>query len=266
MLIEPHVSGWMEMLCARSPAVADDEHLYLLVDGAFIPGIHRHIHPERKAMLFASLPGCSSEALDMSPFLTPWDAQNKNLRRLLERCSGWPMVSVIQTGEPLPKLAARLAAWSVVEADGQRFHLRYADTRRLPAIVEAMSGEQRAQMLGPAVNWAYSGRDGAWHQLRFDGADTDAAAHPSFDERQFGTLVEDSRVDEMLALFAQRDAGPPKPPLQSYQLVSQALAIASGASLPDAELLAWCEFVWHEGVTQPISTLPSRFAHWRTTR
>jgi hypothetical protein len=68
---------------------------------------------------------------------------------LLDKCSGWPMMCAIETPESQAELAARLAAWCVVEVDDQRFNFRFPDTRRLPAIFDALTPTQRAEFAGP---------------------------------------------------------------------------------------------------------------------
>jgi len=217
-------------------------------------------------MLFASLPGCSDEALDLSSFLMPCDPEDRSVQRTLHRCSGWPMVSIIQTHEDVKQLAARMAAWTVIEADGQRFHLRFADTRRIPAIVQVLDPKQRAQLLGPATSWVCIARSGVWQEIRLDGADTDLAESPSLDTRQFGLLVEDSRIDEMLALFMQRHSGPSLPALQGFKAVSLALQVAEKERLTEPAMLDWCEFLWREGQAETPSTSAVKFASWQAAR
>lgn len=266
MLIEPFVAGWVDALRLRAGDLPTGQRLHLLIDGAFIPGLHRGIHPDRKVMLFAALPGCSDEALDLSSFLTPFDPDDPSIQRMLHRCSGWPMVSVIQTHEEMKQLAARMAAWTVIEADGQRFHLRFADTRRIPAIVRVLNPSQRSELLGPAKSWTYITRSGAWQALGLDGVDSNAATNPTLDTRQFGLLVEDSSIDEMLALFTQRHPGPVSPALQSYEALSLALQVAVKEHLLEPDLLGWCEFFWRERQLESMSTAVSKFAEWQAAR
>jgi len=266
MLIEPFVDGWMDALRVRAQELPTGQRLHLLIDGAFVPGLHRGIHSDRKIIFFASLPGCSEESLDLSLFLTPFDPEDPSTRRMLHRCSGWPMVSVIQTHEDMKQLAARMAAWTVIEADGQRFHLRFADTRRIPAIVQALEPGQRTQFLGPATSWACIIRSGVWQEIQLDGADADISAAPSLDARQFSLLVEDSRIDEMLALFMRRHTGPSLPALQGFEVMSLALQVAKKELLTEAATLDWCEFLWREGRAEATATAAARFAIWQATR
>lgn len=85
MLIDRFSHGWLDELHARSVQLAPPARLYALVDGAFVPGLHRKLGNERKAILFASLPGCTEEAVDASPFLTLLDPADRTLTALLRR-------------------------------------------------------------------------------------------------------------------------------------------------------------------------------------
>ena len=70
------------------------------------------------------------------------------------------MVTAVVTSESADQLADRLARWTIVNATGSLFHLRFADTRRLPAIARALQPEQLADFIGPALQWRCVGRDG----------------------------------------------------------------------------------------------------------
>jgi hypothetical protein len=157
------------------------------------------------------------------------------------------MVNVIETPEPWPDLAARLAAWCVIEADGQRFNLRFADTRRLPAVLMTLTALQRRQFAGPAVSWSYIARDGTWRTLALDGSSEDIASDPQLDDVQFGALVEDSRADEILARLSASPGRIPFLPSKAYTLISSALTSASKTGLSDNELVDWCEWLWTRG-------------------
>lgn len=267
MLIDAFADDWWEYLCARVRELDGSEQLHLLIDGAFVPGLHAQVALDRKVLLFESLAACGDATRDASPFVTPFVSNDRAMRALLLRCDGWPMVSVIRTSEDLQSLGARLAAWCVVEADGQRFHLRLADTRRIPAIVHALHPDQRAQLLGPAVSWTYMTRHGQWHALPCDGVAAEPASSPSFDDQQFGMLVEDSRIDEMLALFARHDPHPPRwRSSQQHAAMSLALEAALGAQLSESELLGWCEFVWKEGQIDTSGSVADKFARWQAMR
>lgn len=240
MLIDTFADNWLEHLQA-APSM---HPVYLLIDGVFVPGLHKLLDENAKSLLFESLPGCTGETKDVSPFLTSWNADDKRLRNLLRRCDRWPMVSAIETPESLKELSDRLAAWCVVKADGQRFNLRFPDTRRLPAIFRTLNTEQRAQLAGPAARWSYVSRDGQWCELDVTASTTGIAKEPALDQRQFGSLVDDSRADELIKLLRRRGHVPYRHPARSHALVIAALQAATSAKLDASDTVNWCEWFW----------------------
>jgi len=264
MLTDPYAAEWLDALQQRYRALSPGRQLHLLIDGAFVPGLHRRIEAGRKALLFDGLPGSGPQTLDVSPFVLPFDPADRATRSMLGECRGWPMVNVIETPEPWPELAARLAAWCIVEADGQRFSFRFADTRRLPAVLDTLGRDQRGQFAGPAVSWSYIARDGAWRMRALDGAGKDTAADPQLDDAQFGRLVEDGRIDEILSRFADHPDHVAVQPSQAHALISSALAPAMEAGLGDSELIDWCDWLWtRAGQDAPLDIAPL-FAVWKT--
>lgn len=237
---------------------------YLLIDGAFVPGLHKLLEEDQKAILFALLPACPEQARDMSPFLTPFDPGARAQARLLQRCVCWPMVSLIETRESITALSQRLAAWCVVEADGQNFNFRFADTRRLPAIYENLDILQRAQFAGPAVNWLYCARDGTLRELALGGSDAGVADNPTLDQAQFAALVEDSHADEILALLRNRGHEVYRSPSRSHALVVLALKVATAASIPNDDLIGWCVLFWREDQLSDYATACARLEKWRS--
>ncbi|MGZ8290525.1 MAG: DUF4123 domain-containing protein [Telluria sp.] len=237
---------------------------FLLIDGAFVPGLQKKVESNRKAILFESLPGCSDEARDVSPFLVRFEPGDKAEDSLMRRCDRWPMVSLIETPETLNELSERLAAWCVVDADGQSFNFRFADTRRLPAIYLALHPHQRAQFAGPAVHWSYVARDGHWRELELDSPGAEIAVFPNLDEAQFARLVDDSRGDEMLTLLRGRGYEVYRRPSRSHALLAMALHAATAARLNDDELIGWCAWFWRNDQLGDHSMARSMLDTWRT--
>jgi hypothetical protein len=247
MLIEPFAQGWPQRLASLSAETAPLNHLYMLLDGAFVPGLHRRLPMERKALLFAALPGFTAETEDVSPFLTPFHPTDHVLHGLLMRCDRWPMVSAIATSETIDELADRLSAWCLVEADGQRFNFRFSDTRRLPAIFDILEPLQRTQIAGAATRWSFTGRDGEWRDLSLTQSSGTIAIDPTLDARQFKALVEDGLADELLVLLSDRGHDVRCSPSASHKRISTALRAARRANLPDDDVLEWCEWAWTRG-------------------
>lgn len=245
MLIAPYTDGWLARCdtLAREAAQAN-ARLYLLLDSVFLPGLHRKLAGLSPALLFESLPGCTDATRDVSPLLLAYPGPGMSMAEAswLQRCSGWPMLSAIATRESQAELAARLAAWCIVEADGQRFNFRFPDTRRLPAIHAALTPVQQAQLAGPAVGWSYMARNGNWRQLPLPGLDSALAERPvALSEQQFASLVSDSEADEILAMLHERGHDHSQDRHGAYLLVAQALAAIEGEPLDTYDKADWCE-------------------------
>lgn len=259
MLIDDFSDGWLDELNERARAAPEGHHLYLLIDGAFVPGIHRRIAPDRKAVLFESLPGCSDDARDASPFLTPFIPDDAALVRTLRRCGGWPMLSLLETPEGLRQLSARLAAWCVIEADGQRFNFRFADTRRLPGILDTLDARQRGELVGPAVAWTHIARDGTWREIAIARSNEGIASEPILTDPQFTALVDDSHVDTVLLLLSLRGCVMDELPSRRYLRTAVAISTATAAKLSDDEVLDWCEWQWTHARTLSESNVSALF-------
>lgn len=259
MLIDSFNENFLDELDARAAELAAPNKLYLLIDGAFVPGLHKLLASESKSLLFASLPGCNDETADASPFLTSYVPQDKPMRRLLRRCSGWPMLSLIETHETLAQLSTRLSAWCVVEADGQPFNFRFPDTRRLPAIFQTLDATQRAQFAGPVKCWSYVGRDGAWAELDVIAASAEPTDYPVLNERQVAALVDDSRADELLMMFRNWGNAVDKHPSLSHMRITRALRAGHMSDLADSELAAWCIWFWQH----PDADVIEAFQTWK---
>jgi hypothetical protein len=257
MLIDPYDECWLDRLTDAT---------YLLIDGVFVPGLHRRIQAvmplnDAPMLLFEGLPGCSDSTRDVSPFLVRYQASNSRLRTLLEKCSGWPMICAIETSESQAELTERLAAWCVVEVDDQRFNFRFPDTRRLPAIFGALSDEQRATLAGPATRWSYIARSGKWEELAVTGTPGAIADRPRLDDQQFAKLVNDSEADEVISILAYRGfkAGLHS---QEYATVSLALRVSRTAVVDAVSKVAWCESWLIDGLSRDADHLAARLSAW----
>jgi hypothetical protein len=265
MFIDAFAEDPCEELEAQKATLTPGHRQYLLIDGVFVPGLHRLLRNDAKALLFESLPSCSDQTRDVSPFLTPFETENKALRSLLERCNRWPMVSVIETPETLDQLAKRLAAWCIVEVDKQRFNFRFSDTRRQPAIIGALSKQQRAQFAGPAVRWSYLNRAARWRSIDICPSNAEIAQNPVLDELQFGRLIDDGRPDELLSVLSYRGTDVYRSPSRSYSLITTALDAASRAVLNDGELVEWCESFCKQDRIHSDSEASLAFDAWLNT-
>lgn len=252
MFIDPFHENWFEVLAERVAALPEDVHVYLLLDGAFVPGFYRKrpfadtsagpVH-----LLFGGLPGATDEVKDASPFLTMiahgGEDLPERLKARLAPCEGFPMVSAIATTGTLEELGERLAAWCVVENDGQRFNFRFPDTRRLPGIYATLTPVQQAQMCGPMLFWSYIGRDGAWSDLAVTPQASEVVGEPKLDDVQFGRIVDDCLPDEILFRLAYSGFTTTQRHSVVHATVSNALIVAREAELSETMTESWCEYV-----------------------
>jgi hypothetical protein len=263
MMTDPYNERWLERLNTDGGPCA--ENRYLLVDGVFIPGLHRLFNavlPPRQAptLLFEELPGCTEETRDVSPFLVPCDPSNPHLHRILGKCSGFPMLSVIETTENQADITARLAAWCVVAVDDQRFNFRFPDTRRLPVIFQTLKLAQQVQFAGPASRWSYIDRNGDWGELAVPRTPSPIEGRPELDEQQFARLVSASEVDEAISILAYRATMPPSLNSRLHADLSVALRVAK--DLDWTSKLNWCESFLRDKQSQDESSVISQFARW----
>lgn len=263
MFIDPHQPDTITRLIQRANDLPDGCNLYLLLDGAFVPGLYRSRPFQRSTaghcfLLFETLPGCTDAVRDASPFvMLIKPAGGTLMERLgarLATCSGLPMVSAIATTENLEQLGERLAAWCIIENDGQRFNFRFPDTRRLPGSFAALNSDQRAQLTGGMHFWLYIGRDGSWADLAVVGTDSAVAANVVLDDVQFGEIVDDAAADEVLFRLAYSGFESDLPHSRLHAAVSAALNTAREAGLEEDLREEWCEHVARHGqgeITSP---------------
>ena len=268
MMIDSFNETWLNELEQRLAQMPVETNMFLLIDGVFVPGLFRsrEFHAsqtEAIALLFEALPACNEEARDVSPFLVPVKRLTRSFSLALEKCNGWPMVSVIETTESLADLSCRLAVWCVIEVDEQRFNFRFPDTRRLPAIFDTLTPRQRAELTGPMRRWSYIARDGNWEHLNVDGKESDIASQPVLNDSQFGRLVSDSEPEEVLLQLAYRGFEPTGLASMHHATVCMALRIADQAALAQELRCDWCEFILNHEEALNESAAVASFAAWR---
>lgn len=270
MLVDSFEKDWLERLDSITEENQRFGKTFLLLDGAFIPGIHRRFSlalqaSEKLNFLFEDLPGWREAVRDVSPFVIEYGRANVRLKQALNECSGWPMVSALCTPEPEVSFIQRLARWCVVEAAGQNINLRFPDTRRLPDIYSVLTDEQRADMLGPAGHCSYMGRDGRWLHIALSSQDQESNMQPKLTAAQFEALVACSEGDSVLAQLESRNAHVGERPLSAqYQKVCNAIALAKMRKLERRDMLNWCEFSLEQTVSD--DGLAGLFDAWHSER
>ena len=265
MLINPFQPEWQTDLHRFHATLPQGAGLILLIDSAFMPGISEQLNSERQPiLLFELLPGCSSKGRNVSPCVLEFDPCNKSLVRLLARCSGWPMLSVLATYESVAQLAKRLAACCIIEVDGQNFNFRYPDTRRLPAIFETLTQQQRDELIGNAIGWHYISRDGSWCSLPLkpNSISLSVGNKIALDEHQFAHLLKDSEPDEMWVQLLDQGAQTHLLPSQRHALLSDALYVADKYRLDYMLKVAWCLHCIQRPYQSDTDALRIRLIKW----
>lgn len=250
MLIQRHHALWLDELTQRIAALyaAHEGHtVYALMDGAFNDDCYRLLTRHGAALAWRSLfdlsPEPDKELAAASPTLLALPAHSALAWRAVLACTdGWPMLSLIVTTETLDALARRLSPWSVVNADGQYFVLRYADTRRLPDVVGVLRPAQHAALFGPAAAWMYRDRSAHWQTLALPARSAPPLTDVRLDGAQCAALIGASESDEMLAGLMQNDPAlvASLAPDAAYAAIAQSLAKADQCRITGYDRQSWC--------------------------
>lgn len=136
---------------------------FILIDAAIWrdnPHFDALVRTTNAVSLYADLP--SAEASLFGPWLVAADAFNACLPSEESRELPWRYgVSRLTTEASLASLAVHLESQrSIAMAEGDRYYLRYADTRALDALARVLTLEQTKQLKGPVEQWTYLDRFG----------------------------------------------------------------------------------------------------------
>lgn len=263
MLIDNFDENWLQELDVSYQTRGEENAIHILIDGVFVPSLHKKLPQASIHMLFELLPGFNDETRDVSPFVVEYSPGDKQLRSVLEACNGWPMVSAITSPESPQTLAERLAAWCVVDADGEYLNLRFPDTRRLPDILAVLDVEQRACFTGPAKSWSYIGRTGTWIEAPLTPRHVAPSSQPRLHAEQFQKLVDASDVDTLLAR-ATSIGCQMKSSFKStqYSITKLVMNIAAENGLQE-EMLSWCNFCLESTDQADVNSITALFADWK---
>lgn len=260
-LICEHPSGWLDALHEEIESIRTNRpnvHVFALLDCAFVERTHaairKHGLPSRSLYDLSEKP--SQELQAVSPTLVPLAPETgPRWRDVLRLTDGWPMLSLIVTSEPLDELAQRLSPWCIVNADGQPFVFRFPDTRRLPAIVNALTPEQHGAFFGSAIAWRYRTRSAQWAELPLPATPLPAADQVKLDAQQCTQLINDSEADEIMAHLNINDPAVMLPyhPAAAHKLVMQGLRRADRYGIADADRVQWCSMVLQQPKLEQMS-------------
>lgn len=240
--IEPTHPEWAaqvhQVLTERCVLFPDTPmHLFALVDGAFdeqLLGSHAWIR-QPKLSLYAQTAlqgfGAAAPHLLTAPPLPaqqlPW------LQKITAACAGKPMLSVLASPLDAQALQQHLRPYLVARTpDTLEWPLRWADTRVLPALLDALEKLHRQHFMAPLLAWWSARRDGGLCQWIGDATSTVDPAE--FDklplsDAAFTALVDTAEADAVLANIyeSQPDLLHRHSPAQSHASLVQHLKLAS---------------------------------------
>jgi len=152
------------------------------------------------------------------------------------------MLNAIATVESIDQLGKRLAAWCTVDTEGDRFNFRFPDTRRLPAIFDTFTPQQRCEFTGNALDWHYMAKNGAWMALPIDhgSAEAGVTAKAKLNAAQFARLVDDSEADAVWVRLQYGGAAWDGLPSERHHLLAQAVQVARQHGLDNMATFRWC--------------------------
>ena len=247
-----HPNNWLDGLLQTIEA-ASDVHWFALVDGVFDHDRKPFASSVPKVPLYGQT-GSLYELLPVSPYLLQLDRHaGASLRDLVTRvgahCQGRPMLSFVASWQPADEL---VRVWQpclqpVIEEDGSRYLLRFADTRVLPALPGAMNPAAWAQLTAPLMHWCYVDREGALQTLWLSESHVEPARYQSaqlvLSMSDIDRMVDAAMPDAIVDLMERMSPGtlPDTGKAQVYRLVAQAstLAKANGVhATPDVVQLA----------------------------
>jgi len=206
MPIDRHPADWKAVLHASLAGA--EGNIHALVDGVHNEAFYQALKKQarlRYLSLYATVPSADEETLGLAPILVQYDsAHSTQWDTLMEFTNGKPALGIIVTAESIEQVAARLIPWCVVDADGYSLALSFADTRILPALVDALTPQQRGQFFGPALRWTYVARDASWQGLPVDAAQAlPAAQKVALSAAQVAALMDASEADSIAFQFQQ---------------------------------------------------------------
>lgn len=261
MLINPHPVDWKEAL--HDSLHESEGFIYALVDGVHNEALYKKLTKTdhvRYQPLYATAPSADEETLGLGPILVQYsDEYRKRWDALLEMTNGLPALSIIVSPEPMDRLAARLIPWCVVDADDYTVALSFADTRILPALVEALDVQQRGEFLGPATRWAYLGRDAIWLALLMEPEKAlPAAEKVALTQQQVAHLMAASEADSIAYQMSQYIGKPLAgyTPFDAHLMIAQWLQVADHVKMEsNRDRFALCEF----GLERPELVKDARY-------
>jgi hypothetical protein len=245
-------------MLARQAAAADAQPpgLFAMIDVAQINGLDRKwpraVDSAAHRLLFENT--LAQSALALSPVvlaLSP-DAQEaaRQWLALDQACASHPVLSVIMAACHLDELTEHLQSLLRIEADGEDFLWRFADTQMMRASVGVFRQAQRPRVFGPCQGWWVVDHQGQLINLAQGHLPQQGGGDPLvLDDIDTGLLI-DAVTGPMLASqmrAMELDFANTLSHAQQTAFVEDCLQRAADADIDrERELLAWSLQQWQD--------------------
>ncbi|NWC11914.1 DUF4123 domain-containing protein, partial [Pseudomonas agarici] len=124
------------------------------------------------------------------------------IEQLLRLTAGTPALSWLRSAYPEPALQMLFGylAKAQVQERPKPVHLRFADTRILPGLLQTLSPTQYRRVLDIVQGWRWFARSGEWQTgpiepVSVDAAEMDSETHLRLSTEQFDQLLADAEAD-----------------------------------------------------------------------
>lgn len=176
-------------------------HWFALVDRAFDHGLAPHLAVTNDQLLYRSADLADLAAV--SPALIPLEADSggqlaRQLDGLTAHCSGRPMLSFVASAG---KADTIIQAWAplhfIKTRDGERYLLRFTDTRVLPILPRALAPSHWAALHRPLAYWVCPDRAGQLTML--PRPETQARQPTHLADETLASLLHATQADAIVA-------------------------------------------------------------------
>lgn len=139
------------------------------------------------------------------------DQRQEQIKQLLQLTTGTPALSWLRSAYPeraLQMLFGYLGKAQIQERQNP-VHLRFADTRILPGLLNILSANQQRRVIDIVQNWRWFNRGGAWQEWPIEpasanAAEMDTASHLHLSVSQFEHLLKNAEADGFFEMLTHQ--------------------------------------------------------------